>query len=132
VDVDAEGLMVALAALTDRVRSMSDVECRFDCSSPARLQNNETALHLYRIAQESITNAIKHGQAENIRVRLEQTDGVLTLTVVDDGRGFVDSGEGRGLGLRTMAFRAELIGATLEIGPGESRGTLVACRLPLD
>jgi signal transduction histidine kinase len=89
------------------------------------------ATHLYRIAQESISNAIKHGQARHILLRLEASDDGVTLTVQDDGRGLLaDWSQSRGLGLRIMAHRATMIGAKFTIGPAPEGGTRVACALP--
>ena len=95
-------------------------------------KSNETAMHLYRIAREAITNAQRHAGAEHIWVRLHREDGRLVLTVRDDGDGLADKTDRRdGIGLRTMEHRADLIGASFAIEPSEEGGTMVRCMLPL-
>ena len=92
----------------------------------------ETATHLYRIAQEAITNAQRHAEAEHIWVRLRREQDRLVLTVRDDGEGVRKKADAqKGIGLRTMEHRADLIGATLQVEPVEEGGTLVRCALPL-
>ena len=86
------------------------------------------ATHLYRIAQEAITNAVKHGRAKSIVVNLNSSADRATLTITDDGAGFPAGASATGgLGLRIMKYRAEMIGASLRIGPADSKGTTVAC-----
>jgi PAS domain S-box-containing protein len=130
VEVDAEGLMVALAELADRTGELNDITCTFHCDEPVRIADNVTATHLYRMTQEALTNALKHGRARHIAIRLEQEAGRTTLQIVDDGVGFLASGEeATGSGLRIMRYRAELIGAKLTIGPVSPTGTRVSCTL---
>jgi signal transduction histidine kinase len=94
--------------------------------------DEETAMHLYRVAQEAITNAQRHAGAEHIWVRLVRAAGRLVLTVRDDGGGLPEDAAPReGIGLRTMVHRADLIGATLQVGPAADGGTVVRCALPL-
>jgi signal transduction histidine kinase len=87
--------------------------------------------HLYRIAQEAITNAVRHGKARHINIRLDSTANEIVLTIVDDGIGLPENARnGDGLGLRTMAYRASLIGATFNIERLSSQGgTRVTCTL---
>ena len=87
------------------------------------------ATHLYRIAQEAITNAVKHSEAKSIVVRLESGADGLTLTISDDGVGVPPKIQG-GMGLRTMAYRASVIGASFNVARQLSRGTRVTCQLP--
>jgi signal transduction histidine kinase len=95
-------------------------------------ERNETAMHLYRIAREAMTNAQRHAEAEHIWVRLFRTEEALILTIRDDGQGLPEKmGSQDGIGLRTMKHRADLIGATLRIESSEEDGTLVRCALPL-
>jgi signal transduction histidine kinase len=123
--------------LTDRPRSIAQhiqregkVTCKFDCPEPVSVADNLTATHLYLIAQEAVHNAVKHAQPENIRISLESTD-LLGLAVQDDGIGMpTEPAENHGgLGLRIMRNRAQIIGATLTIQPGEPTGTVVTCAL---
>ncbi len=88
------------------------------------------ATHLYRIAQEATGNAIKHAQAKSIVVSLKQSDGELTLTIKDNGRGFSRGSIAiEGMGLRIMEYRADMIGAMLRVDSTVGKGTTVACRL---
>ena len=100
-----------------------------DHAAPA-IGRDEIALHLYRIAQEAISNALRHSRATSIQVRLSREHGSLTLSVRDDGVGLAGSRRG-GIGLSIIGYRARSIGAHLEIRPGSHGGTCVLCRLPL-
>ncbi len=130
VEVDAHGLMAALAELTARVNRESGVRCTFACPDPIPVRDNATATHLYRIAQEAVSNALKHGEAKHIQVALGLAEGLLTLTITDDGVGIRNERrKDEGLGLRIMRYRADLIRATLALSPAAQGGTLVSCIL---
>jgi signal transduction histidine kinase len=132
VEIEPNGLMAALSGLATNATSLFRVNCSFECPQPVLLKNRTTATHLYRIAQEAIGNAMKHGQAKTIVISLKDLDDELILTVRDDGIGF--SLEGRaieGMGLRIMEYRADMIGAMLRIDSVRGGGTTVACRLGL-
>lgn len=90
----------------------------------------EVAMHLYRIAQEAVGNALKHGKARRVTVSLRMENGELSMAVEDDGCG-MPSPRPRfsGMGLRTMGYRARLIGARLQVEPGTSCGTVITCRM---
>ncbi len=128
VEVDAEGLMVALAELAARTNELHGVSCTFECRRPVAIPDNQTATHLYRMSQEAVTNAIKHGHPRNIVIRLGVEDGLATLRVIDDGTGFSPVSENTtGTGLRIMRYRADLIGAQLAITAARPHGTIVTC-----
>jgi PAS domain S-box-containing protein len=130
VEVDAEGLMVALADLVARTNELHGVSCTFECLRPVAIPDNQTATHLYRMSQEAVTNAIKHGRPENIVIRLGAEGGLATLRVIDDGTGFDPSSENTaGTGLRIMRYRADLISAQLEIAPARPHGTIITCKV---
>jgi len=85
---------------------------------------------LYRIAQQAIANSIEHGQAGQIRISLEEQDGILRLEVRDNGVGFQDEPpSGQGVGLKVMQYRAESIGGMVEIAAAEDGGMKVVCTL---
>ena len=129
VQVEADGLMVALAGLARRTEEMQGVACAFECAAPVPVASNAIATHLFRIAQEALNNALKHGQARHIVVTLTQQDG-MTLTVYDDGAGIPpEKQRAPGSGLRIMAYRARIIGAELSVTPAPAGGTLVRCTL---
>jgi len=133
VDVESNGLMSALQELASNTEKLFHVACRFECPQPVLLDDHAAATHLYRIAQEAINNAIKHGKARVITVRLTVQSNQSSLTVTDDGRGFVVKPEQTsGMGLRIMKYRAAMIGATLEIRRANGRGMLVACMFKSD
>ncbi len=130
VEVDAEGLMAALTELTTRISDLHSLNCVFECANPVPVEDNYTATQLYRIAQEAITNAIKHGKPHSIRVSLEARGPYLTLRVVDDGIGFSPAEtNGDGMGLRIMRYRAGQIGAQFAVRPGPTSGAIVSCTL---
>jgi signal transduction histidine kinase len=91
----------------------------------------ETATHLFRIAQEAVSNAVRHGHAAAISIRLAKDKGELTLTVNDNGLGIrSDSGSSPGMGLRSMRYRADLMNGTIEVSALPEGGTCVHCRIP--
>lgn len=131
VEVDAAGLMTALAELCVRMRDHSGVSFAFSCDRPVPIEDNLTARQFYRIAQEAITNALRHAQPRHIHVTLEEADDhTITLSVQDDGVGIqTQTPAGTGMGLRIMRYRAGLINATLNVTPAGGGGTLVTCTL---
>ena len=132
VEIEPNGLMSALNSLAINATNLFRVRCSFECPQPVLLENRKAATHLYRIAQEAIGNAVKHGQAKTIVISLKHVDQELVLTVKDDGAGFSQDGRGiEGMGLRIMDYRADMIGAMLRIDSLRGEGTTVACRLRL-
>ena len=130
VQLEADGLMSALEELTSNASKLFNVSCRFECRRPVPVPDNTVANHLYRIAQEAITNAVKHGHAKSIVVSLMGSPVQSTLKITDDGIGFpAGANTSSGLGLRIMQYRAELIRAALKVGPANGKGTTVMCAL---
>jgi two-component system sensor kinase FixL len=130
VEVDAHGLMAALADLARRTSGQGGVVCTFRCDEPVSVEDTATATHLFRIAQGALANALKHSAARHVEVRLDSDGPILTLSVRDDGVGLLAGPvETQGLGIRIMRYRAGLIGATLDVGPAPGGGTLVTCSL---
>jgi signal transduction histidine kinase len=132
VDVTAEGLMEALGEMADGVQRLYGFPCEFGCAVPIRVFNSAIAANLYHIAREAVNNAVKHARPKHIRVTLAEQDRTVTLTVCDDGVGISEGPPPRGMGLRIMSYRADMIGAALKVEPAEGGGTLVVCRLPND
>jgi signal transduction histidine kinase len=95
------------------------------------LEDEAASIHLYRITQEAINNAIRHGKAKNIYIDLFNVNGRVMLSIEDDGVGIGPSPARHGLGLRTMETRARMIGGTLTIEPADGAGTLVTCQIPI-
>lgn len=127
-EVDAEELPAALAELTARLAETSGVRCDFRGEKIDSGNGRVQATHLYHIAQEACTNALKHAQASNIEVRLRASDAAVVLEIQDDGLG-IPRDDREGLGRRIMRNRASLIGARLTIAPAKPRGTLVSCAI---
>ncbi len=128
VEVDAEGLMIALADLAARTSELHRVSCTFECQRPVAIADNQTAMHLFRMSQEAVTNAIKHGRPQHIVIRLGVEGDLAILRVIDDGTGLPAAPESiAGTGLRIMGYRAELIGAQLEFTEARPHGTIVTC-----
>lgn len=131
VEVEGHTLPAALAQLADSTETVSRIPCTFACDGPVLPTDARVATHLFYIGQEAVQNAVKHAGAGSIDVRLESRDGRTTLSVRDDGRGIEPGAEREGgMGIRIMHHRAAVIGATLQIGPGDGGGTLVQCALP--
>ncbi len=131
VEAEPAGLMSALENLAASVRDLFRVSCRFKCGHPVLMAENFVATHLYRIAQEAVTNALKHGRSKRIDIVLSATPEQTMLEVRDDGVGFEKGVPPRkGLGLRTMTHRAGKIGGTLLIRKGDGGGTEVVCTVP--
>ncbi len=124
------GLFAALSELSARTRQMFRVRC--DCQSPPNLELDiATATHLYRIAQEAVTNAVKHGGAKKISIEISTNPHSCVLSVKNDGEPLPASPSGEGMGLRIMRYRADLIGAALELQNNpDNLGTVVVCTLP--
>ena len=130
--LEADGLMTALGDLAERTAEIFQVNCRFTGPSPDPALNHTAAIHLYRIAQESVTNAVNHGQAKDIRIEFTCHPERTVLTVTDNGQGMPKLNPRRkGMGLRIMNYRADVIGAALVFStPASGRGTVVTCTLP--
>jgi two-component system CheB/CheR fusion protein len=130
VDLEARGLMSALEELSAAVAHLYGVHCVCDVRQPVLVHDHLVATHLYRIAQEAINNALRHGRATRITVRLSGRGNHLSLKIQDNGSGFpARPNRQPGMGLHLMNYRARAIGASIEIGPGPARGTIVACQL---
>jgi signal transduction histidine kinase len=131
IDVDGLGLAEGLRELTERTSAVSPVRCEFVSESDVEVRDRGTATHLYRIAQEAITNALKHADAKSIQVRLDAGPGQLWLRVSDDGAGLPPVSRRRpGMGLRIMAHRAAVIGGSFAARRRPGGGTEIECRVP--
>jgi len=128
VKPEPNGLMAALEELAARTKKNFHSSCRFTCHRPVLIEDNTVATHLYRIAQEAVTNAIKHGKSERIEIGLIQTPGRITVMVKDNGLGFpAKRPKKSGMGLRIMEYRAGMVGGTLVIQKESKGGTAVIC-----
>ncbi len=133
VDIQADGLRHALQQLTHSVATMFCVQCDFHDDISVSVSNEVTVTHVYRIVQEAITNAIKHGNANYIKVTFTRIQQKTALQVIDNGSGIPDMEQRQnGMGIRIMQYRARIIGASLDISRGEKNGTIITCTLPED
>jgi PAS domain S-box-containing protein len=132
VELEAGGLMQGLEGLAQRTSALFRVQCTFECPAPVWLEDLSVSTHLYRIAQEAVTNGIKHGKARKIEIQLKATADRAVLEISDNGAGLTENpARPRGMGLRIMQYRADLIGATFSIQAGAQGGTRVICSVPL-
>jgi signal transduction histidine kinase len=124
IELGADGLENALQNLAANLSKAFAVSCRFQHSGVLVLTDPKAGVHLYRIAQEATSNAIRHGRAHNLVISLDATGNRLMLSVTDDGTGLpADTRIKKGMGLRIMAYRAGLIGATFDIQNLPAGGT---------
>jgi PAS domain S-box-containing protein len=131
VKVAQNGLTSALEELASTIQNIHRVRCVFRSSGPVFVDNNAAAIHLYRIAQEAVSNSVKHAKPSQIEIGLDTVDDRLILSVRDDGVGwFEPSSQGNGMGFHTMNYRASMIGAQLQIQRARNKGTVVTCSVP--
>jgi len=130
-ELDSEALIVALQRLAEKVNERFMINCVVDVDKSVRVGDSAIANQLYRIAQEAVTNSIKHGAAKRIEIRLAMDGPELCLTIIDDGVGFVDRRGSEGIGLRLMRHDAALSGGTFDIKRNNQSGTIATCRLNL-
>jgi PAS domain S-box-containing protein len=128
---ESEGLALALEELAAHTRDIFAIACSVRCPKPVLALDSETATHLYRIAQEAVNNAVRHGRARRITIALGQRRGQVTLSVTDNGKGITAlSPKRKGLGLRVMQYRAGLLQGTFSVRRRPQGGTEVRCAMP--
>ncbi len=131
VHMDEAGLPSAIAELAANVTRLAHVECVFSGETAIVFEEPQTATHLYRIVQEATNNAIKHAHPTCVEIGLQREGAVLILTVRDNGVGWSEpAGKTVGMGMKTMEYRARLIGAALSV-TSDRNGTFVSCVFPL-
>jgi len=132
VESDPSGLANALQNLSHQATTLFRVPCDLHYPEPVLLADQQTATHLYRIAQEATHNALKHASPTRLRIALERTPAGARLSVRDNGPGLKQpAADHHGMGLRIMRHRAEMIGARLELLSARRRGLEVVCTFPL-
>ena len=131
VDIETGGLVSALKMLASNTEKIMGVTCQFQCEKFVSVENLIEAKQIYRIVQEAITNAIKHGKAKNISIKLHLAKSKTVLSVKNNGRAFREvRPKSKGLGLKIMKYRTDLIGGSLDIRKGKKGGTVVTCAFP--
>lgn len=129
VRLEEGGLADALEELTAKIGKLYHIHCDFSSGEALPGIHNGVAMHLHFIAQEAILNAARHSQASTINVRLRRENDNLVLSVQDDGVGFqVTEQDKAGMGIDIMKYRAQVIGAVLEMDSRPDRGTLITCK----
>ncbi len=129
LNLDTDSFTSILQELAVTTENLFSINCSFKYDKSIQIDDAEVATHLYRITQESITNAIKHGKTKNIHIELGQKKDKSVLKVENDGLDFPEEFEARGtgMGLQIMDHRADIIGASLDIHKAPEGGTIVTC-----
>jgi PAS domain S-box-containing protein len=129
VSMESGGLRIALVTLTRNIERIYEIPCVLTCPEPLLIDDSEAANHVYRIAQEALSNAIKHGKATRLEVSLLQVGSTTTLTVRDDGIGITPQDfKSGGMGLRNMRYRVSMIHGSFDVRRGKDGGTVVTCQ----
>jgi len=131
-ELERVGLLAALTQIAETVRRLYHIDAFFTGPSNWKPLDRDSELHLYRIAQESVANAIKHGKPGQVQLFLQQDREGITLIIADDGIGIAASRDPNRLsmGLDIMRHRANLIGGTLTLTSPKEGGTEVRCCIP--
>ncbi len=131
VQLDESGLPAALNELAVSTSRLLPIQCTFEAAGETGVAQNGKAAHLYRIAQEAIHNATKHGKAGKIDIRLSANDSATSLSIADDGIGFSKNEDAiKGVGISIMRYRANLMDGEFAIEAGAGGGTIVSCIVP--
>lgn len=126
-----EGLTLALRELAETTRATYRVDCRFEHGAPVMIHRHSVATSLYRIAQEAVNNAMKHGKPTRIRIQLKAVLRRVVLVVRDNGTGFPTRADpASGMGLHLMQGRADAIGGAVRVRRHPRGGTEVLCSAP--
>jgi signal transduction histidine kinase len=129
--LEAGDCVSALKELAANTEKLFNVKCRFQAGGPVSIGDPAVGAHLFRIAQEAVANAVKHGRAGAIEISLTNTGGKTVLAVSDNGTGLKSPPQAAGgMGLRTMQYRAGMIGATLRAQAQAGGGTRILCSFP--
>lgn len=132
VQMHEAGLTAAFEQLAGSISRLQNINCTFASDGKALVPSASVAAHLYRVAQEAVHNAIRHGRSQKIEIRLNTMGNAGRLEVLDDGTGIAKSGlPTNGMGLSIMQYRARLIGGNLSITQPNGGGTLISCTFPL-
>jgi PAS domain S-box-containing protein len=130
IELTASGLKNALRDLAAGACDNSGIKCHVKVARGVHVADDTVALHLYRIAQEAVTNAVKHSGAKNVLITLDRNETHTCVSVHDDGKGFVPRKRGKGLGLHMMRYRANALGGELKIERRRTGGTDITCVIP--
>lgn len=133
VDLHRKGLLFALQELVDTVENMYQLKCTLKCDSLFEIEDEMKSINLFRIVQEALNNALKYSKANGIVVDIQQNETEICVLVTDNGVGFIPDkeyqDEAKGMGLKIMQYRADIIGADLIIKSQPEKGTEIQCIL---
>ncbi len=132
VNLEFKPFEECLLDLIDQFKTLYSTKCSLDISPDINFNNQDTATHLFRIIQEGINNAIRHGRANSVTITLQRQNDTGILVIKDNGSGIKSSeSQSSGMGLHNLNFRALSIGATLKIENHPSGGVQLQCKIPL-
>ena len=135
IELEAGGLIAAIQRLADEITQTGKARCEFICDPDVMIANPMQALHIYRITQEAVANALRHGAATTIVIVLKLANDQIFLEVANNGRDWpielAAPGQSPGMGLSIMAYRARMIGGTLQVCRGNPGGTMVELSFPV-
>jgi len=131
IELDRYGLLLALEDLANQTSLRFGIHCELRQSGEPPKLEHSAEIHIYRIVQESIGNAIKHGKAGHVIIESAAGDGAHTFTITDDGIGIQKPIGKHGMGLNLMKYRARVIGAKISVERPEKGGCRITCRLPV-
>ncbi len=123
------GLIMALKDLALSMEELYELSIDLICDSNIRFKDRDSAIHIFRIIQEALNNAIKHGHAKSVSIRFKIKKGRLLLEISDSGTGFPQNPNRKGMGLDIMRYRASVIGADFDIKSKKGKGTTISCRM---
>jgi signal transduction histidine kinase len=129
---DSAGLAEALRETARHTEEKNHISCSVSWQENLKIADENTVIHLFRIAQQAIQNAVKHAGSSQIKVSLERKEDKLQLMIEDNGKGLpVTERKGKGLGLNIMAYRAGLIGGEFKTERPVNGGTRIVCLAPM-
>ena len=132
LDVQGDNLSAVLKALSANVRKMFEISCALTVKGNIPELSQYVTMQFYKIAQEAVSNAIKHGKATHVTISLIRNSDQLALVIKNDGLPFSPPAQpNKRMGLRIMNYRANTIGASLQILPNQKNGTVLTCVLPV-
>ena len=129
VELEAGGIKSAINELAVNIENIFNIKCDFVADKKIPSHSFDEANHLFRITQEAVHNAIKHGQAKVIKINLTANGPIIDLSIQDDGKGIPKSKleNSQGMGMQIMNYRAKILGGNLDIEAGNSKGTFLHC-----
>jgi PAS domain S-box-containing protein len=131
--IQSDGLAAAMRELTLAAKELLDVDCEFICPRPMEPSSSMEVLHIYRIVQEAVTNAVRHGKAKKIRILSIQENNRFVLRIEDDGCGMKlpsEPPQEGGMGMSIIKYRVRILGGDVAWEPLQPHGTAVVCSLP--